>query len=300
VILSRHEEPINDTPGPGAYEISRELSGPILSVGVGPRDSFMKSNMIVPPGSYDPPALIPERRGSTIASRKREPFRRKPHAGPIYEVEVPIGKTARKTAFPRGPRDRPIRQSPGPGDYEQMEPFGHGAQISSRMRSRRPMREPERNQMPYYDLGPTIKPSKKSLATRPATRYETESPGPVYDLGTTVRAKSLSIGIRTPQKDPMADIPAPGSYWMAPPTAKPPPIVGFIGPEDRCPVNLNAEAQKPGPGYYECGFEFPQSGRGFKFTVKPDNDVRPDTAAPYQSAQSSLGGPMFTIGLRED
>jgi hypothetical protein len=169
------------------------------------------------------------------------------------------------------------------------------------MRSKRPMREPERNQMPYYNLGPTIKPSKKSMATRPVTRYETESPGPaVYDLGTTVITKPLSIGVRSAQRDPKADVPAPDSYWIVPPSAKPPPIVGFIGPDDRCPVKLSAEAQKPGPGYYECGGDFPPSGRGFKFTVKPDTDIHPDTAAPYQGSRSTLGGPQFTIGLREE
>jgi hypothetical protein len=111
------------------------------------------------------------------------------------------------------------------------------------------MREPERNQMPYYNLGPTIKPTKKSMAARPATRYETESPGPgIYDLGTTVVVKSLSIGVRSSQRDPKAEVPAPGSYWIVPPSTKPPPIVGFVGPTDRCPVNLSAESQKPGPG----------------------------------------------------
>jgi hypothetical protein len=156
--------------------------------------------------------------------------------------------------------------------------------------------------MPYYDLGPTIKPSKRSLAGRPRTSYDTESPGPVYSLGTTVVPRPLSIGVRAPQRDPRADVPAPDSYWMATIGAKPPPIVGFVGPDDRCPVNLAHEARKPGPGYYESrgGFSSPSSRqRGFKFTVKPDTDVHPDTAAPYHRTSSTLGGPMYTIGLKE-
>lgn len=122
--------------------------------------------------------------------------------------------------------------------------------MSSRMGSKHPMREPEQNQMPYYNLGPTIKPSKMSMNTQSVTRYETESPAPwIYDLGTTVVVKPLSIGVRSPQRDTKAEVPAPGSYWIVPPSTKPPPIVGFVGPTDRCPVNLSAESQKPGPGY---------------------------------------------------
>jgi hypothetical protein len=148
--------------------------------------------------------------------------------------------------------------------------------------------------MPYYDVGTTIKPSKKSLLRRPATSYETPSPGPQYDLGPTIVPTRRSIGVRTSLRDGGGDNPAPGSYWIAEET----PIVGFIGPDDRGPVNLAHEAQQPGPGYYEHRDLFAPNGRGCPFTSKGITDERPDTAAPYQPSRSTLGGPMYTIGLK--
>jgi hypothetical protein len=85
---------------------------------------------------------------------------------------------------------------------------------------------------------------------------------------------------------------------MAADPPKPPPIVGFMGPLDRCPVNLAHEAKKPGPGYYESTSSFLHR-TGFKFTSKPDTDAHPDTAAPYHACRSTLAGPMYTIGLKD-
>jgi hypothetical protein len=64
-------------------------------------------------------------------------------------------------------------------------------------------------------------------------------------------------------------------------------------------VNLEHEARKPGPGYYETSNIFDTTGKGFTLQSKPPNDVRPDTAGPYHAAQSTLGGPLYTIGLKE-
>jgi hypothetical protein len=152
--------------------------------------------------------------------------------------------------------------------------------------------------MPYYDIGTTLSPEKKSLLRRPATSYETVSPGPQYDIGTTITPKRRTIGVRHSQKDPHAEDPAPDSYWTREVSAKSPPFMGFPGSADRCPVDLSKEAKKPGPGYYETSPLF-ESGRGFKFTSKPDTQVRPDSAAPYQPSPSSLGGPHYTIGLKD-
>jgi hypothetical protein len=64
-------------------------------------------------------------------------------------------------------------------------------------------------------------------------------------------------------------------------------------------VDLKKEAKKPGPGYYESGSMFRPGEKGYKFLEKPDNSVRPDTAAPYHSSKSTLGGPQYTIGLKD-
>jgi hypothetical protein len=288
----------NENPGPGSYQIPDSFDGPRYTCGTGKRNTFIVDNMHVPPGGYSPPQPLDHRRPATISQRFKEPFQRRVHPGPMYETEVPIGAGSRRTRFPREPRFPPIPQTPGPGDYEHVKPFGRGSQLSSRMRPKPPLTEPERNEMPYYDVGTTINPSKKTHLKRPVTSYETMSPGPHYHIGTTVVPRRKTIGIRHLSKDSRQENPSPDSYWMAETPPKPPPVVGMLGPDDRCPGNLRHEAAKPGPGYDQPDL-MGHNRRGYPFTSKPDNDVHPDTAAPYHGARSTLGGPMYTIGLRD-
>jgi hypothetical protein len=295
----RHKYPMSTTPGPGSYVIPDSFDGPVFTVGVGGRNSFIIDNNIVPPGSYELPCPMHERHPIAIHNRNREPFRRRGHPGPCYDVALPIGQGAPSVGFSKAERFPPIPQTPGPGDYDHYAPFGKRSQILPRLRSRIPLKDPDRNQMPYYHLGTTINPEKKSLLKRPDTSYDTMSPGPAYDVRSALAQKPKTIGVRHLHKDPRADNPSPDSYWMAQIPPKAPPIVGFTGPADRCPVNLAKEAKKPGPGYYESRTLYTPGKPGFKFTTKPNNDVRPDTAAPYHGSKSTLGGPLYTIGLKD-
>jgi hypothetical protein len=302
-IHLRYREQCDQTPGPGSYEIGTTLRGTGISVGGGRRSNFLQNAMEVPPGTYDQPRPMSERRPLTISGKTKESFRKKPHPGPIYNVQKEAGSDARKCAFPKGPRDVPIERTPGPGDYTPLSSFGNRSQIPPRLGSRPPLRDPERNQMPYYDIGTTVKSLRRSMGHRPATSFEVDTPGPGYDLPSTLERRKRSIGIRISQKDPNYDNPAPDSYWMAVDPPRPPPFVGFLGPEPigRAPADIRAEAKKPGPGSYEAK-PLPLPGeRGLLFSYRPETSLneRIDTAASYHGCKSTLVGPMFTIGLRD-
>jgi hypothetical protein len=153
--------------------------------------------------------------------------------------------------------------------------------------------------MPYYGLGGTIRPLGRSLGCRIESSFDTVSPGPRYNLRTQLDGQGRAIGALIPTKNPHADTPAPDSYWMVPEPPKPPRILGFVGPADRCPVDLRKEAQRPGPGYYEAPVGLGAGTRGCALRPRPRDDMKVDTAAPYYAAPSTFGGPKFTIGLRD-
>lgn len=293
----------DDIPGPGRYEPAPLNRAPAYTCGVGKRFNFIQDHTIVPPGAYEIPSSVNEARPMTISTRKREGFQRRTHPGPIYNTQPQTGVGAPRFSFPRGPRDIPIEQTPGPADYQQLEPIGNKTAIPKKIRSRTAVPKEDRLDAPYYNIGTTIKPIKRSLGVRPPTSYETISPGPIYDIGTTVvqkKKKERTFGIRTEMKDPHLDVPSPDSYWMAPITPLPPPIVGMTGPTDRAPVDLKKEAEKPGPGYYDTNKPTIEPGkRGYKFTSRNFDEYRPDTAAPYHPTSSTLGGPMYTIGAKD-
>lgn len=299
-IQERRQEPVNDNPGPGQYDVPTGFTGHGCSIGVGRRTSLApKGNPHVGPGSYTLPSEMSQRRPITVSERAREPFKRRGHPGPCYDVSGQIGRDARKCAFPKGPRETNIERTPGPGDYDVPVEVGGKTRLAPTLRGRPKQRDNDIDNRPLYNPGDTITPKKKSIGSRPVTSYETDSPGPGYNIGTTIVPRKKSIGVWTAIKNPHDDVPSPGSYWMMEEAPRPPPITSFPGPEDRCIVNLREEAKKPGPGYYEQADLLGLGKRGFKFPKSRNTDVKPDTAAPYHPCKSTLGGPMFTIGLRD-
>jgi hypothetical protein len=123
------------------------------------------------------------------------------------------------------------------------------------------------------------------------------SPGPVYDKPPAIESRPAGIGER-PTQTASEKQPGPADYFETPITPHPPPLCGFYGPTDRCPVNLDHEKQKPGAGYYEQPGQFERFERGYYFTSRTMDDFVPDTGAPYQGQRSTLGGPRWTIGSK--
>lgn len=308
-IHQRHFERKEDFPGPGSYNVKlSQMSGPAYSCGVGPRFDFVQNRSTpVGPGSYQIPSTLNLSRPLTIGTHARQKFYKKSHPGPIYNTSVPAGQNSPSFSFPKGPRDLPPKEGPGPADYQQVESGLSSCNkhhISPKLRSRTALIQPDSvsANVPYYDIKTTIVPRKKSIGTRPPTSYETLSPGPVYNIPPMAinDKKEAHIHIKTEIVDHNAPTPAPGSYWIAAPTPDPPPIRGMMGPsdEDRAPINIKKESSKPGPADYDTNINL-KNNKGHKICNKFSDDTRPDTSAPYHSTTSTLGGPMFTIGLRD-
>ena len=299
-IAERRPEAPNTNPGPGAYDIPTGFTGPACSIGVGRRTSLAeKGNVYVGPGSYDIPSEMSKRRPITVSERAREPFKRRAHPGPIYDVSRQIGSDARKCAFPKNTHEKVIERTPGPGDYNVPVEVGGKTRLAPTLRGRPKDQGGKVDTRPLYNPGTTLTTKKKSIGNRPMTSYATDSPGPGYNIGSTIVPRKKSIGVWTPIKNPHDDVPPPGSYWIMEEAPRQPPFSGFPGPADRCIVNLAEEAKKPGPGYYEQPDLMKAGSRGFKFPTSQNTGDKPDTAAPYHPCKSTLGGPMFTIGLRD-
>ncbi|KAH0792868.1 h-shippo 1 [Histomonas meleagridis] len=249
-IHNRHPTTSDVTPGPGSYTLpTSTFNGPKYSIGVGKRFDYFVDSATVAPGTYYPKPPMEQRRPMTISSKTPEPFRRKQHPGPMYNIREKIGSSTPKFSFPKGSRDQPIEITPGPLDYQGTP---KSTKIGPSLKGRTKVRSFDVNPMPYYDVGTTIKPRKMSMHSRPPTSYETVSPGPgMYDIPSSIVPKKKTIGVRSKTKNPHDEIPSPDSYGCVDIKPKSSSITGFLGSGDRFVVNLKEEAKKPGPGYYD-------------------------------------------------
>ena len=302
-IHSRPSTPMTTNPGPGDYDPEKPSFTHSCSMGVGKRFNFIEDNIIVPPGAYDIPSTIEVKkvgRGAAKKKNTREKFQKKQHPGPIYNVQSTIGSDARRSAFPKGPRDMPINSNPGPGEYDIPSIFDDTRKIRTTFHSRTREKPSDTNNAPFYNIPSTIQPKKKSMSSRPATSYETPSPGPKYDIPSTIKPKKKTIGIRNEIKDPMAEIPGPDSYFRSNPLAdvNTDVVCPFDAPYERDIIDYKEASSLPGPSDYNTA-RSTLSSKGFTIKNKPKDDNEPDTAAPYRMLSSTLGGPAYTIGDRD-
>lgn len=310
-IHQRHKEKLDITPGPGSYDPIKGHKSPAFPMGVGKRYDISDGNMIVPPGTYDIPSTIQIRPATLQTNRKppkRTKFQKKQHPGPIYNVERPIGSDARKSAFPKGPRDMPIPQTPGPGDYEIPSDFGPSVRNNSRIRTTMHVRpqEPKSHatNAPYYDIGTTIKPRPKTMAHRPEVNYETPSPGPCYSLPSSISNKKITIGQKYEFKDERTTYPAPDAYFRSdmPKDTSEDVVAPLDGPFNRDIINYREVRSLPGPAQYDVkdGKDLASSRKGSKIKNRSYEFMeKPDTAVQYRDLGSTLGGPAYTIGIKD-
>lgn len=296
----KYPEPPNTNPGPADYTISREFISPKQTISSGPRTDFIDQNIIAPPGVYDLPVLFKTHKDLTIGPFVPRPEPERNGPGPAkYIAKTTIGKDTPLYSQPQGPRFSKISDLPGPADYQRMRPLNSESRISTTIGSRPPLPHGDICDYPYHKYPGCISPRKFSHLKRPETSYETMSPGPIYNKPPAIEKKPISIGSKTRIKNPHDDVPSPAEYFSIPITPTPFPPCGFYGPSDRCPVDLEKEAEKPGPGYYDEKGQFEVFRRGYYFTSRKMNDYVPDTAAPYHDQASTLGGPKYTIGSKD-
>ena len=113
--------------------------------------------------------------------------------------------------------------------------------------------------------------------------------------------KKKSIGIKTEQKIQNADLPGPASYFRsdAPKDISQDVICPLDGSYNRELINYKEAKSLPGPADYKPQVFDPEKEKGFTIKSKDEPDFGPDSAAPYRLLGSTLGGPAYTIGIRD-
>ena len=304
-IHNKYSKKQEVTPGPGQYETKALDKGLSYTVGEGKRFDFIHDDTSVGPGSYNIPSTIQVRTSHEPKKRvqpRRPKYVKVDNPGPIYDIEKPLGYDARKTSFGKVPQKaRKQPDTPGPADYEISRDIVNRSRLAATMHIRPKGVTPDIITAPYYSIPSTIVPRKISMASRPATSYETPSPGPIYNIPTTIVPKKKSIGIKTETKIHDDDIPGPASYFRSDAPKD-------ISQDVVCPLDMSynrdlinyAEAKAcPGPADYKPQVFDPEKEKGFTIKSKEEPDFRPDSAAPYRVLSSTLGGPAFTIGNKE-
>ena len=188
--------------------------------------------------------------------------------------------------------------NPGPGAYTPSDATRRKAP-SYTLKSRhetidRPNTAPYRALPSSVGTGPKI-----ALASRHAQRDGDNTPGPSYvppPLGSD--GKKIAMSYRHNQaRDSRADNPGPGAYNIEPKFAR--------EAQKSCmhvrtgdPMGINSIS--PGPGAYSPDY-MTQKKRApsAAMHIRP-KDPTPDTTPGYTNLGSTLTGPKFTIGKREE
>ncbi|KAK8875468.1 Outer dense fiber protein 3-like protein 2 [Tritrichomonas musculus] len=299
----KYEDPPNTNPGPADYTISREFPGPKQTISEGKRWDAIDHKITAPPG-FDIPSMFEKHKNMKIGDLIPLPEPERNGPGPAkYKAKTTIGKDTPLFTVPKGPRESKPNGNPGPADYQRLRPLTSESRIGTAMKFRTKLPQPDKCDYPYHKYPGCISPRKFTHGTRPATSYETLSPGPKYDKKSSIEIKQKSIGSKPKSKNPFELNPGPADYFDVPLPTKDVPFCGFYGPTDRFPAGpeLNKEKEKPGPADYDSNKgSFYQFNRGYYFTSRKMEDYVPDTAGPYIEQKSSLGGPKYTIGKKEE
>lgn len=298
-IGERHTVKQDDFPGPGQYDVSRSLSNLQFSIRTGQRTPVENNNLIVPPGVYDIPVLFQETKQFTIHPLIPIPEPERNGPGPAYDVSYQMGTDTPHNSIHNSYEFKP-KEGPSPDAYTISRDIQNPSSIKFRFKGRPPLPRGDITDYPYQNIGGTITPKMVHHGIRPKTNYETISPGPIYNKPGAIERKSITIGVRTSQKDPNRNNPPPDRYFQEPIPPRDNGSFSFRGSTDRCLVNTEKEKEKPGPADYRIKGQFEDPKGGFTFNSRKMEQYTPDTAAPYQRQFSSFeDGHKFTIGLKD-
>ena len=296
----RREEKPNENPGPADYTINRDLKTTAIAIGEGKRYDLVDPNSYSSPCDHPEPRVCPEERPATIGKFIPRPQPKRYGPGPAkYNMEIDLIKSNTPIYIGEGRRGERPSTNPGPADYTINRDLMNPEAVPINLKGRPPLPHGDICDYPYNKLPDTIQPKKVSMGIRPKTSYETPGPGPEYKAESTLSRQGYRIGNRTPLYDGTKGIPGPGTYFKMPPSERAGPFEGFSGPSDRSLINEREAVRTPGPADYRFNRDLDKFERGFYFTSRKMEDFVPDTDAPFHDIPSTLGGPKFTIGNKE-
>ena len=291
-----------DNPGPGAYDYKAQFGNEAPKAYMHSRTGDpMGINSISPgPGAYSPDYNSQKKRAPSASMHIRPESRSiETSPGPSdYQIDRSLGGQAStmhaRTGDPMGINSI----SPGPGAYnpgDAMKPKAPSFTMKGRHESvERP------NTAPYRDLPSTIGQGPKiSLASRHATRDVENTPGPNYvppALGAD--APKVAMSYRHGEvRDSRADNPGPGAYDYKAQFGNEAPKA-YMHSRNGDPMGINSVS--PGPGAYNPDYSTQKPrAPSSSMHIRP-KDRTGDTTPGYTDLGSTLTGPAFTIGLREN
>lgn len=290
----------DDTPGPGAYNISPKFANDAKKFSMrGRTRNLNEGESISPgPGAYAPNYDATRKRAPTASMHSRPETRSiEVTPGPgEYSISREMG--GRAASFHGRPQERNIETTPGPGAYNVGSSMDRRGTPGFTMKSRHETTQ-QVTAAPYRDLPSTIGQGPKiSMYSRHETRRVSDTPGPSYvppAMGTD--SKKISMGIRTnTSHDSRAETPGPGAYNIRPQFAT---DAKKFSMRSRT-KNLNeGESASPGPGAYAPNYDATRK-RAPTATMHVRTKMhQPEETPGYVALPSTLGGPKFSIGQRE-
>ena len=284
------------TPGPGQYDISKDLGGPKFTIKA---RKFPPDQGEIPGpgvGRYAPDYSKTMRAStsSSIRPRYKDPLMREKKPGPA-DYEVPRNLSNRSSCFHIKSHEFLPEPSPGP-KYNNPGEIGRDSpkySIRSRIDVKKEKLDPALNALPEmfgkeahaYTIG--VKSKERDLV---------QSPGPEYippGIGTESPKWSMTSR-RERKRDLSLEPPGPGQYspqtddmsrkWTIATRAVPPD-----------PKNTN-----PGPSQYDPNYTLIRRSTQMTAIREKFKERPPEPQPGYVDLGSTLTGPKWTIGVREE
>ena len=299
----RHQEARSlsaDNPGPGAYSIEPKFAKDAVKYTLHGRtnDNFTFGSQSPGPAAYAPDYMAVKKRAPSATLHVRTSITHEDVSpGPgAYSISRDLG--GRASTFHSRSVTSTSETTPGPGAYN---PSTSNLKAAPRytMKSRhetvaRPETAPYRALPSSIGQGPKI-----SLASRHAERDYEQTPGPSYvppSFGSDAKKSTMSFRHQE-ARSLAADNPGPGAYSIEPMFARDAPKSSL---HQRTKDPFSVTDQSPGPAQYTPDYST-QKPRAPSATMHIRTRTnQPESTPGYLDLGSTLTGPKFTIGRRED
>lgn len=287
-----------DNPGPGAYDVQPKFANDAPKSTLHSRPKIIEIGASSPgPAAYKPDYNVTQER-SPSASMHIRPQAKSIEVTPgpsDYEIKRTLGGTS--PTFHTKSNDTQSYVTPGPGAYSPQDSnMQSGPQITIKSRHESVKRI---TSAPYRSLPTTIGQGPKiTMGSKYSVRDSVATPGPSYvppPIGSDSTKISMACG-RDQVNDSRMDNPGPGAYNIQPTFANDAPKSTL---HSRTKL-IEVGASSPGPAAY-----LPKDDITHKRAPSVSIHVRtkvhgPEVTPGYYYNGSTLQGPRFTIGRREE
>ncbi|OMJ68979.1 hypothetical protein SteCoe_33427 [Stentor coeruleus] len=293
------ENSIDYVPGPGAYDPSLRSKSPQWSMGREPKSQMTISNNVPGPGSYNIEDVKPHSLAPKMGSSEKSPQRTPEKAPGPGAYEIP-NRAVEGPQFSIKGRDEKSNKDklPGPGQYnldikDRSPAFSMGT--SAKIDKGRILENPGPGAYDAKDKDTGPKWGFGSETKEKSLRAENPGPG-TYELSGTLSKTAFSIGGRN--LEAQKDInPGPGAYAQDLKTNSP---MWSMGKQPRADISKTSDA--PGPGTYTIEhihqhLQSPVMGTSSRSLL---NDLNSSPGpGTYEVPNRAIEGPQFTMKGKE-